>query len=307
VVDPETFVTELYVAIDTICKAHPAAPRPGPAAALVPSEVVTLALFGQWGQFRSEAAFYRYAGKHLRGCFPTLPSRPQLNRVIRRTQATIVAVALELGTNAAAPGCPYEVIDGTGLPTRNAKRRGRGWLAGDADIGKCTRLGWYEGVRLLTGVTPDGAITGWGIGPASTNDRTLAETFFAGRAQPHPGLASVGRPVSDQYVADTGFAGVRWERHWATAYGAVVVCPPHPHSRRRWPKPRRTWLAGLRQITEAVNDRLLFTFRLDRERPHDLGGLQARLAATVALHNFCLLLNRLHGRPDLAFADLVDW
>jgi len=31
------------------------------------------------------------------------------------------------------------------------------------------------------------------------------------------------------------------------------------------------------------------------------------LAAKVALHNFCIWLNRQLGRPDLAFADLIDW
>jgi hypothetical protein len=47
--------------------------------------------------------------------------------------------------------------------------------------------------------------------------------------------------------------------------------------------------------------------RLDRERPHDLGEFQARLAAKMALHNFCLWFNEQLGRPQLAFADLVDW
>jgi hypothetical protein len=39
------------------------------------SEVVTLAVFGQWSQFESERGFYRYAQRHLRSAFPTLPER----------------------------------------------------------------------------------------------------------------------------------------------------------------------------------------------------------------------------------------
>jgi hypothetical protein len=54
-------------------------------------------------------------------------------------------------------------------------------------------------------------------------------------------------------------------------------------------------------------DKLHHTFRLDRERPHELSGLQARLAAKIALHNFCIWLNEQLGRPRLAFTDLVDW
>ena len=58
---------------------------------------------------------------------------------------------------------------------------------------------------------------------------------------------------------------------------------------------------------ETVFDRLHNTFRLSRERPHDLTGFQARLAAKAALHNFCLWLNEQLARPRLAFADLLDW
>jgi hypothetical protein len=31
------------------------------------------------------------------------------------------------------------------------------------------------------------------------------------------------------------------------------------------------------------------------------------LAAKVALHNFCIWLNRQHGRNNLVFADLLGW
>jgi hypothetical protein len=309
VLDPETFLVELYVLADEFCKAElPPERRPGPPPSLATAEVVTLACFGQWQRFPSEAAFYRWAGKHLRPWFPTLPSRPQFNRLLRRAEGAITAFALHLGRALAAAGDrACEAIDGTGVRGRNAKRRGEGWLAGLADIGKCTRLGWYEGVRLLLAVTPRGAITGWGGGPASTNDRVLAETFFAVRAAPDPRLPGVGAAVGDRYVADMGFGGVKCEARWAKEYGAVVVCAPQTGSNRAWPKPLRTWLAGIRQVVETVTERLLEACRLDHERPHDLGGFQARLAAKVGLHNACVWLNRTRGRPDLAFADLIDW
>ncbi len=307
--DPETFLTELYVAVDEFCKAHlPSPPPPGPAPALAPSEAMTVALFGQWRQFPSEAAFHRWATRHLRAAFPGLPSRPQFNRALRRSRGALTAFALHLGRGLAAAGDDaFEAIDGTGVRVRNAKRRGAGWLAGLADIGKCTRLGWYEGVRLLLAVTPRGAITGWGIGPASTNDRALAATFFGARAAPTPRLPGVGQPTSDRYVADMGFSGVDCQARWALDAGAVVVSAPQTGSALAWSKPWRTWLAGIRQVVETVTERLLEPFGLDHERPHALDGLEARLAAKVGLHNFCLRLNRAHGRPDLAVVTLIDW
>lgn len=305
--DREAFLTELYVAVDDFCKTQPAPAHPGPVGGLATSEVITLAVYAQEQRFPSERAFHRHAERCLRPLFPGLPSRERFNRLARAAVGAITAFALHLGqTLAAGDARGFEALDGTGLATRNVKRRGAGWLAGQADIGRCTRLGWYEGVRLLLSVTPAGAITGWGVGPASTNDRVLAETFFATRAQPTAALPSVGQPTSDCYVADMGFSGLACQPRWAAAYGAVVISPPQTGSARVWPKPWRTWLAGIRQVIESVNDRLLGPCRLERERPHALDGLQTRVAAAVGLHNVRCWFNQRAGRGLLEVADLLE-
>jgi hypothetical protein len=70
-VDADTFLSILYVMADDFCKSQlPKETSPGPKASLSRSEVVTLAIFGQWDRFRSERAFYRYAKKRLRPAFP---------------------------------------------------------------------------------------------------------------------------------------------------------------------------------------------------------------------------------------------
>ena len=307
--DQDTFLTTLYVMIDDFCQLHGFAEkhRPGPAASLSCSEVVTLAVFGQWARFPSERAFYRYTVGHLRAAFPTLPEREQFNRLQRGYRDVIVAFSLFLVEPMHAQHCLYEALDSSGIPTRDAKRRGTGWLAGQADIGWSNRIGWYEGFHLLTSITPTGVITGFGFAPASCNDHTLAETFFAARQHPAPRLPSVGAPAQGVSVADKGFAGDHLHRRWQAQYGAEVVSPPHQRSKVRWSKDWRRWLAGLRQIIETIYDKLLNTFRLARERPHALDGFQARLAAKVALHNFCIWLNGQLRREPLAFADLLDW
>jgi hypothetical protein len=50
----------------------------------------------------------------------------------------------------------------------------------------------------------------------------------------------------------------------------------------------RRWIASIRQIVETVYEKLFNTLGLWRERPHEIGGLRARLASRVALHNFCI-------------------
>lgn len=308
-VDIDTFLTTLYVMVDEFCKSQLAAeaPQSGPQASLNQSEVVTLAVFGQWSQFPSERAFYRYAERHLRSAFPSLPTREQFNRLLRAHRDAIVTFGLSLGQLLQAQAGPYELLDSSGIPTRDAKRRGAGWLPGQADIGWSNRIGWYEGMHLLCAISPQGVITGFGFGPASTHDQRLAETFFATRAQPTSALPSVGTKALGVYVADKGFAGDDPHTRWRQRYGAQVISPPHACSQKKWSKEWRRWLARLRQVVETIYDKLLHTFRLARERPHDLTGFQARLAAKVSLHNFCLWFNCHLGREPLAFAGLLDW
>lgn len=307
-IDTETFLITLYVAADDFVKTHlPEKTHPGPQASLACSEVVTLACLGQWARFPSESDFYRYASNNLRSAFPKLPDQSQFNRLVRQHRWDIISFALHLADILEAARSPYEAIDGMAVEVRDRRRRGRGWLAGLANIGWSNRLGWYEGFYLLIANTADGVVTGFGLGPASTNDRHMAETLFAVRCHPDPQLPTVGRPAAGQYLADKGFTGREWQGRWWDEYGAETICLPQVNNPPHWPAALRRWHAGLRQITETVHAKLACSFRLRRERPHALDGIFARLAAMLALHNFCIWLNRMLGRPNLAFADLIDW
>src|SRR5919201_2751772 len=145
-VDVDTFLTILYVMADDFGKTSlPPHLHPGPQAALSRSEVVTLALFGQWQGFGSERGFYRYAQRHLRAAFPQLPTREQYNRQVRQQHTALGAFFLYLVHLLAAQRCAYEALDSSGVPNRDAKGRGAGGLPGLADIGWSNRPGWYEG------------------------------------------------------------------------------------------------------------------------------------------------------------------
>jgi hypothetical protein len=310
VVDVDTFLTTLYVMVDDFCQSRPQSERrPGPDAFLSASEIVTLAIFARWARFTSERDFYRYASARLIDAFPTLPDRSQFNRLVRHSLGLIEEIALHLADMMGARRCPYQALDSSAMPVRDAKRRGEGWLAGCADIGWSNSLGWYEGFRLLVATDPTGVVTGFGFCAASVADQQVAETFFAIRHRPNPRLSSVGSASrSGTYVTDKGFEGEENHRRWLDLYGVRIIYPPKRNSRERsWPKRLRRWVASIRQIIESVYDKLFNTFGLWRERPHELEGLRARLAARVALHNFCIWLNEQLGRPRLAFADLLEW
>lgn len=307
-VDIDLFITAVFFLVDNFFKGDPLPPQPGPDCKFTASEAITLLIFSQWGRFLSERDFYRFAYKKLRSAFPDLPSRPQLNRQWRALHDQVCIFFSYLADVLDATEAPYEALDATAVVTRNAKRRGYGWLVGQADIGYSNHLGWYEGLKLILATTPEGVITGFGLCPASIKDQPMAETFFCLRAYPDPRVASIGKASCRVYYpVDKGFEGYQNHKRWREAYGAYVICPPKSNSRNPWPKALRRWVASVRQIVETVFDKLLNTFRLSRERPHHLQGIRTRLAAKVALHNFCIWFNRQLGRPDLAFADLLGW
>src|SRR3954451_22861565 len=131
-------------------------------------------------------------------------------------------------------------------------------------------------------------ITGFCFGCASTADQPLAETFFAVRARSSPRLGIVGSRCCCPYIADKGFEGTENHRRWLECYGAQIIHPPKRNSKKHWSKRLRRWVAGIRQIVETVYDKLFTAFGLCRERPHEIQGLRGRLAARVALHNFCI-------------------
>ena len=308
-IDVDTFVTTLYVIADDFCKENLSLEKikPGPKASLTRSEVVTLSIFSQFWKFRSERDFYRYAERNLKDAFPSLPDRTQFNRLVRHNIDATVAFFVQLVDLLKAREVPYEILDTTDVPVRNVKRRGHGWLFGFSDIGWSSHLGWFEGFRLLIAVNPIGVITGFGFGKATAKDQPLAETFLALRKYPHPHMTTIGKPALGPYIVDTGFEGQNYHLRWLENYGAKVICKPKRNSRKPWSKPLRRWFAGIRQMVETIYDKLINWFNLGRHRPHEMGGFYSRLAAKIALHNFCIWLNLQLGRSPLAFADLIDW
>jgi len=237
-----------------------------------------------------ERAFYRSAQQDLRAAFPQLPVRSQFNRLLRQHRDAITAFGLHLVQMLQAQQCTSEVLDSAAAMTRDAKRRGTGWLAGQADIGWRNRLGGYEGFHLLLSVTPAGVMTGSGFGSASSHDQVLAATLFAARQTPTSSLPSVGLPAVGSDVADKGEAFARPHQRWREQMHVEMVTPPYQTSRREcWPKALRRWLASIRQIIEPVNDKLLNTFRLGRERPHEPFGVSSSVDSQSQFAQFLYL------------------
>ena len=178
----------------------------------------------------ASAGYWRWAGRHLRGAFPTLPARAQFNRLLRAAQNDLARFAVALAEVLGAAFAAYEALDSTGAATRHAKRRGEGWLWGQADIGHSNALGWFEGLRVLAACTPEGVITGFCVAAASCHDAPLAEDFLSARHAGGQGiLPTVGAPAAGPYAADKGLEGRERHARWKERLGVQMWCAPKRH------------------------------------------------------------------------------
>jgi Transposase DDE domain len=295
--DLDSFLVSLYVLVDDWWKAsHPStAPRkPGRPALLSESEVLTLAILAQWPRFRSERDFWRFASSHLRPYFPALCSQSQLNRRIRALEPEMRLLQRSFAEDLTEPSALYRVMDTTLIPAIVRVRASRkGLFAGQASFGRsASKTEWVYGFKVALVVDSHGVITAFGLAPAASDERPIAEALIASDRH-------------DAYLADKGFTGIEWERRWMELYGALVAATPYDNSRRAWPKADRRWASGKRQIIEGVIYQLKDFFSLESHRAKTLQGLLARLAAKVAAYTCAQRLNDSLGRPLRQLADLL--
>ena len=295
--DLDSFLVSLYVYIDEWWKAlHPPnGPRkPGRPALLSESEVLTLAILAQWPRFRSERDFWRFASSHLRPYFPKLCTQSQFNRRVRALESELRALQRALAGQIAEPSAVYRVLDTTLVPAVVRVRASRkGLFCGQASFGRsASKTEWIYGFKVALVVDPKGVVSAFGLAPASSDERPIGEALIA-------------EDLHEAYLADKGFTGLEWERHWLERYGALVAATPYDDSRRAWSKEDRRWASGKRQIIEGVICQLKDFFGLERHRAKTLAGLLARLAAKVAAYTCGQRINDSLGRPLRHLAALL--
>jgi hypothetical protein len=331
----DTFFTTLYVWIDDWYKAEGAAilrRHAGPELMMSDSEVLTLALAGQWRvgvPWRSERGLLRYMDVHGRGWFPQQLRHSAFNERVRHLWAAFVCLQQHFAKALENPELIYESVDCVPLMTctiAQAARHRQHWLM-ESNLGRGgNNGGWFFGFQLLTSVTALGTITGWILGSAHDDDRWLMQVFLSARAghaectsPPYPKahtrkmrspsgrirlLSAVGERHNRPYLADQGFNGDRWQRHWKQ-YGAEVITAPQANASSRWPPQLKGWLSSHRQIVDTVFSRLDRVFGLQHLNAHSDWGQYTRLAATMAAYNIGLFMNHLLGRPLGALETLL--
>jgi hypothetical protein len=293
--DLDSFLVAVYVRIDDWWKAHHApVRRPGRPAQLSPSEVLTLALVGQWPRWPSEAAYWRFVHHAWRPAFPRLCSRTRFNRLVRALEPELRRLQRDLAGPLLDAHAAYRVLDTTLIPVLHRARASRhGWFAGQASFGWCAaKNDWVYGFKVGLAMSADGVITAFLLAGAADPERAVGDALIV-------------LDGFDCYLGDKGFSGAAWEAHWLGDYGARVIAPPRRSDRRAWDRAALRWSSGKRQIVEQAIEQLRGWFGLAATGAHTLSGLLARLAAKVACMTCCEVLNHDLGRPLRHFADLL--
>ena len=325
--DLETFLVALYVIVDDLYQSDIAPRMPacgGPPAQMSDSEVLCLGLAAQWRSgvpWQSERGILRYVRKHLRHLFPSVLTQSAFNRRLRRLWGAFILIQDAMAEQLAHG--TYDVMDGFPIPVAHGARSFHpGWLADIARIGKGGNDRYFYGVRMMMVINQHGVATGWALASGNVQERWVAEWLFSTRAgrprlqgpldntgqkpkvtPPEEWMAVVpsgGAASNKPILSDCGFRGDDWLAHWATAYGAQV-CP----LRKAAPRAERRWLSSARQVVETTFANLTESFGRKYPGAHSTWGLLMRVAAKVAAYNLGILINRLLGRPDFAFATLI--
>jgi len=326
--DLETFLIALYVMVDDFYQSHIRPQMPacgGPPARMSDSEVLCLGLAAQWRSgvpWKSERGMRRYVHKHLRYLFPTLLSQSAFNRRLRRLWGAFLVLQAAVADTLVTVQ-DFDVMDGFPIPIAHGARSFHpGWLYDIARVGKGGNDRYFYGVRLMMVISRDGVAMGWVLASGNVQERWLAELLFSARTgrprlqgplQPETHQPKVTPPTDwmvpvpscgaasrKPVITDSGFRGDDWLEHWATAYGAHVLPRPHQASRAT-----RHWWSSMRQVVETTFSNLTESFGLKYPGAHTSWGLLTRVAAKVAAYNLGILMNRLLGRPDFAFATLI--
>jgi hypothetical protein len=307
------------------------------------SEVLTLAVLGQWHGHRCERCFLRYVRRHWLGYFPRLTSQSAFNRRVRHLWAALCllgpAVAQEVSRYLGeAPS--YQVWDGVPVPVMQQCRGEQHRLfADEADVGYggSDRRAYY-GMHALTVVNNQGLIEGAVIGPAATSEYWLAEALLRWQHDPTApapipaALAPIlgpthlkggqrigptgplgpqllaGRPSSLPILADLGFSGRRWRTHWRTTLGTPVLTK-NDYNGVKDPTERRAakrFLNSRRQAVETVFSFLTDRLGLKFPRARSKWGVWTRIAAKIAAFNLAVLANYRLGRPRFSLLSPLD-
>ena len=259
--------------------------------------------------------------QHLRHVFPPVLTQRAFTRRVRRLWGAFILIQ-DAVAEPLAQG-DDDVMDGFPMPVAHGARSCTpGWLADMARMGTGGHDRSCYGGRMMMVLKQHGVATGGALASGTVQERWVAEWLCRPRAggrgvqgplddqghkpkvtRPEAWMAAVPRGGTASHtpsLSDGGFRGDDGLAHGATAYGVQVG--PLPQAA---PRATRHWWRSVRQVVETTWANLRESCGLKYPGAHSTWGLLMRVSAQVAAYNLGMMINRLCGRPDFAFATLI--
>jgi len=296
--DLEFFLTAVYCRLDDALAAvlgEQKLRQRGPAPLLADSEVLAIAVGGEFLGLATDRGLYRYFRRHHAALFPGLTRVHRTTFVRQVTNLAPAAAALwrHYGAALAAAGAidpAVMVVDSMPIPVcrpaRNARcRRLRDAAAfGKDPMAKRFFLGFKLHVRL----TWPGVLTAAVLTPANVHDVAAAPLLLAGQHGWALGDRAYWSPAARAELAAAGVALEAPRRTSRTEFAP-------------WPR----WLVNTRRRVETVLGQLAERYQAARVWARDLRHLVARLTRKLLSHTLAALLCHEAGLPLLTFDRLL--
>jgi hypothetical protein len=285
--DLDTLLTALYVKIDDDLLVKDR--RPGRPAELSQSELVCLAAAQALLQVRSERRWLRFAGRHLRGCFPYLPGQSGYNKRLRAALPLVKQVIRALAASSDFWFDDVWIADSTPVECgRSRPAVKRSDMAGWAGYGYCaSHSRWFWGLRLYLVCTPAGMPVLWALADPRIGEREVLAAMLD--AEPQLAAARPGLTL----ITDKGFSGRETEADLA-GQGITLLRPSRKDEAARWGEPL---LKSIRQLIESVNDTLKGQLDLEAHGGRTFEGVAIRVAQRILAMAAAIWHNNKTGAP----------
>lgn len=294
--DLETFITTVFCLTDDFIRdfvrQQPQKLRQrGPAPTLADSEVVTMAIVGEFLGLATDQGIYRYFRRHQSALFPALA---RLHRTtFARQAANLWAVMRALWqheVHALVPAPLLHIVDSAPVPVcRLARaprcRRLRDVAAYGHDA--VARQTFY-GVRAHLRLAWPGVITALELAPGNVSDIAMAPEVLG--------------DVAGWVLGDRAYWSPEVRRTlWAQAIALLAPYKKKSLETHPWPH----WLLHTRRRIETVFGQLIERFHLARVWARDRWHLSARVLRKVLSHTTAVLLCRAGAFEPLTFDALL--
>lgn len=240
-------------------------------ATLCGSEIITILIAFQGGQFRNFKHFYNhYVCHHLRDCFPNLVS---YNRFIELSHRSAVPFMLFLHYCCRGECTGISFIDSTVLRVCHNKRIKRNKVFKElAEVGKST-MGWFFGFKLHLIINDKGEILSFYLTKGNVDDRNA-------KAITNMTKDIFGKLFGDKGYISKALAGMLFND------GIHLITAVRRNMKEKALSNEEKLLLRKRSVIETVNDELKNICHAEHTRHRSVAGFLLNIISAIAAYSF---------------------